>query len=186
LVGSLYTIYQAKGQRYQHPITREKLGFQAEVVATARLEHWGKRSILRIIKIRDATVERGMRVIAQEDSRALASIFTPKAADIQKTGHILAVQDGSTAIGTYRVVTLSLGMREGLKIGDQVGIYHIPEDILAQNKKRSFFGRITKPEPVPDVRVGQAMIFKVYEKLSLALITQATDRIYLQDIIKNP
>jgi len=76
------------------------------------------------------------------------------------------------------VVVLNRGEREGLLAGN----------VMSVHKRGSVIrDRVSKEKvKLPDERAGLLMVFRVFEKVSLAIVLEAEKGIKVNDIVKNP
>lgn len=104
--------------------------------------------------------------------------FIPSQPTSQIDGRIMAVVGGVTQIGQYMVVVLNRGTDNGLGVGDVLTVFQAGETI----DDRVAGGEIT----LPDEEAGTIMVFKAYERISYALVMEATQAIHVLDAVRNP
>jgi LysM repeat protein len=104
--------------------------------------------------------------------------FIPSQPTSQIDGRIMAVVGGVTQIGQYMVVVLNRGTDNGLGVGDVLTVFQAGETI----DDRVAGGEIT----LPDEEAGTIMVFKSYERISYALVMEATQAIHVLDAVRNP
>ena len=93
-------------------------------------------------------------------------------------GVILETPNKSAELGALSVVTLNLGEREGVQNGD---VFRV----LSQRMQRK--DPITnKGFEIPEENVGLALVFRTFEKVSYALITNSNRQILPGDILVSP
>ena len=116
----------------------------------------------------------------------------PRAPEKEVEGRIIAVLDGVTQIGQYQVVVLSLGEDVGMAPGHVLSIYQAGEvvsDIVTEEDvtiKEAVTGSGRKIVQLPEEHAGMLMVFRTYERLSYALVMEATRALHIMDIVKNP
>ena len=149
------------GAALRDPISQEVLGYPARFVAEARLEQTGEPAILRVTNA-VMPVRIGDRVRpARADASALRP-FLPQPAPAGLTGHILSVLDDVSRIGQYDRVVLDRGARQGLEIGQVFAVYD------GGNQARARGASL-----VPEAEVGVVMVFRVFARVSFALVMRA-------------
>ena len=98
-------------------------------------------------------------------------------------------ENGVVGLERYRecpadIVVLDLGSEDGIKEGLVLGIFQSGdrvEDIWAnQNRVQRVFVEL------PELRAGTVMVFRPFERVSYALVMQATRPMHLLDAVKNP
>ena len=124
--------------------------------------------------------------------------FFPSSPENEITGSIISAEGVLTEIGQYQVVVLDRGIADGVKIGNVFAVYQQGKVIRDKVKTSSkayentelidYLGKINRQgEPVilPNVRAGVAMVFRTFDRVSYALVMEATIPIHLHDIIKS-
>ena len=76
------------------------------------------------------------------------------------------------------IVTINLGSREELVVGDVLAIYQTGEVVQDPLNQEMLL--------LPDVRAGVLMVFAVYEKASFGLVLTATRPLSVGDKVRNP
>ena len=74
-------------------------------------------------------------------------------------------------------------MRPGVELIESGGVDALSYKQFSSEGKKLFSG---EPTRLPDNDVGQLMVFKVYEKVSMAIILRANDTIRKDFRIENP
>ncbi len=86
--------------------------------------------------------------------------------------------NGVTQIGQYQVVVLNRGARNSMAVGDILTVFQAGEEIRDRVKG----GKVL----LPDEAAGTVMVFKVYDRISYALVMEATQAIHIYDAVRNP
>jgi len=97
------------------------------------------------------------------------------------TGSIISVLDGVSQIGQHHIVVLNKGRIDGLKSGHTLDIFqrgHIIRDPFNSVKNSAV--------KLPDEIAGIVMVFRVFKRVSYALVMEANQPIHLLDIVKTP
>ena len=126
------------------------------------------------------------------DQDRLPVYFQPRNFQLAGTGTIIAAAEQYSAIGRNDVVVINRGWRDNVGSGDVFAVLKRGKTIIRNNQQDDFnydeqvsqydslFGDDNALQ-LPDERVGEMMVFKVYDKVSLALITQSSQVIKLND-----
>lgn len=173
-----YTTYRP-GDTYIDPETDEILGYEAEYVADNIIVNLGDPATLKITNS-DREVRRGDRLLPTSEENVVFDYF-PKPPEQLIKGSIISVLNGVTQIGTYDIIVLSKGARDGLKVADILTIMQkgkLISDPFHKNKNE-----LVK---LPDQKAGVAMIFRVFERVSYALVMHATRNIQVLDLVRTP
>ena len=173
---STYGIYR-EGQTFRDPKTNRKLGVEAINIGSARLISKEKQ-IAKLEVIRSSEEVRiGDRFLTDEERTIDTKFFpSPPATDIE--GNIMAVEGGLTQVGRMDVVIINRGEEQGVAVGNVFAIFK------KGNKVRDrVSGGVVR---LPNEREGLIMVFRTFDKLSYALVLEATTGLTVGDIVKNP
>lgn len=172
-----YSVFRG-GKAYTDPDTNEILGYEAIYSGDASLVSAGDPAKMDLTYT-NREVQIGDRLLEiEEDDYNL--YFTPKTPEKDYQGRIISVFDGVSQVGQYQIVVLNLGLRDGLETGDVLSVYQAGETIRDQVTEDP-----NDMVTLPDEHIGEAMIFKLYEKVSYAIVMRATDAIHLHDKVKS-
>ncbi|HEX9206674.1 MAG TPA: LysM domain-containing protein [Steroidobacteraceae bacterium] len=114
------------------------------------------------------------------------TIQAPSKADI--LGQVIAVVDGVYVAGTYQVVAINRGKRQGLKPGDALSVFYRGEEIRDRYDRLNWSQYTANYDKVrlPDERSATVLVFQVYDRMSYALVMEASQVIRLGDFVANP
>ena len=172
-----------EGQIIVDPVTEEILGLTVVDIGTGSLipgDDDLNEGAVKTFEVTRSTEEVRVedRLMPQLEG-IVDAYFQPKAPDFQvENGFMVAVDGGVTQIGALDIVTLNLGERDGVVVGDVMAIYQSGETVIDPVKG--------DPVTLPDVRAGMLMVFSVYEKASFALVLTASRPLAVMDKVKNP
>lgn len=164
------------GAVYKHPVTGEILGYEAINLGESNLLKVGKPSTLRINRAFLEILD-GDYLLPLSRKRKTVN-FLPKAPGKKVKGYIISVINGVTDVGQNNVVALSLGKREGMEEGDVLDIYQGGVTVLDRKAHESV--------KLPDEKAGLLMVFRVFDKISYALVLEATRVLHVMDVVRNP
>jgi hypothetical protein len=164
--------------------TNEQVGYEAQYVATAVVNAPGKVSKTMLTEGAREALE-GDRLLSQEGELPLT--FTPHAPKTDINGHIIAIADNSELVGQYQIVMLNRGERDGLAPGAVLAVDQL--GAVVHDKYRTWpFGKDPYAEYVqlPDERAGTLIVFKVFKRLSYALVIGARAPMRVADRVYTP
>jgi len=173
-----YTTYRP-GKTYQDPDTQEILGYEAEYIADNVILNLGDPATLRVTNSK-SEVRRGDRVMPTSEVDAAFNFF-PQAPTEDIHGSIISVLNGVQEIGQYDIVVLNKGGQDGLKKGHILSIIQkgkLITDPFHQNKNE-----LVK---LPDQKAGTLLVFRSFNRVSYALVMQATRNIRVLDLVQTP
>ncbi len=102
--------------------------------------------------------------------------YLPHAPDFPVAARIISVYGGVREIGENMIVALNQGKNDGIEPGHVLAVYH----------EHNVWSHEGKPVSLPDERIGLAMVFRVFDAVSYALIMQSTQTIKVMDELKTP
>jgi hypothetical protein len=176
-VGSIYNVVEL-GPELVDPDTNDLLGYQGIYVGQGRLDRTGDPGTLRMIETeREAIV--GNYLMDEED--VTQPNFIPRSPDSEVEGQIISVLSGVSLIGQYQVVVINRGSQHGLEPGHVLRAYQMGRTIRDTQR-----GAIGQKVRLPDEPAGTMMVFRTSERLSYALVMEATSPLALLDIVRNP
>ncbi|HSX89212.1 MAG TPA: LysM peptidoglycan-binding domain-containing protein [Pseudomonas sp.] len=172
----VYGIFR-QGKTYIDPETQEFLGINADDIGGGEIVA-EEGDIGTMMLTRTTQEVRLADRLFPTEERAINSTFMPSEPANEIRGLILDVPRGVTQIGQFDVVTLNKGARDGLVEGNVLAIYKTGETVR---------DRVTgESVKIPDERAGLLMVFRTYDKLSYALVLNATRQLAIMDKVRNP
>jgi hypothetical protein len=181
------------GQTLIDPDTKEVLGVEATYLGDARITKYGEPASANISKAKEEIFTKDRLVSVGEE---VVTNFVPHAPESQISGRIIHVYGGVAEAGPESIVSISRGAADGLEVGHVLAINRYgrvikdPEyDKKTAVRKVAVAGELAlKPGMVklPDERVGLLMVFRVFDRVSYALIMQASEPINTLDSVNTP
>jgi len=159
------------------PITGENLGYEATYLGDTEMEVNADPATFVLTQTR-REVLKGDRLLPMQDE-TIHHYYTPRAPDNEIDGRIIAVVDGVNQIGSYQVVAINKGKNDGLVAGNVLAIHQTGEvvkDINAGGKQIK----------LPNELAGHMLVFRIYDRVSYALVMDAVKPIHVLDTVLNP
>lgn len=208
VLGGHYAIYR-KGEVYTDPDSNEKLGIEAVLVGSGRVVEQGNlangrpaRLLLDSVK---QEVKAGDIVMPIATGQSFPAQFAMTRPEQATTGKIIASDNKLREFSTMSVVVLNVGRNEQLQEGHILDIWkQSPTVIEGQHGPRyiedassleklmtevgSWFGEENDDDSVvwhmPKEKVGEVMVFKVYDKLSYAMVVRTSEPVRIGDSVQ--
>src|SRR5690554_441443 len=171
-----YNVYREE-QTFTHPETKEFLGIHARGIGGVQVERVDG-DIAKVYVTRSEEELRGGDLLLLSEERAVDSIFYPSSPDAPFQGEILARDGGVGIIGKLDTVIITGGERENLEVGNVLAIYQRGEKINDPVTGKAVM--------LPDERAGLLMIFRTFERLSLAIVMESERPLAVGDRLTNP
>jgi hypothetical protein len=109
--------------------------------------------------------------------------FLPRPPEQEVEGRIMSVIDGVSLIGQYQVVVINRGANNGLEPGNVLRVYKTGRTIRDEVPGHGVFREKVR---LPDEPAGTMMVFRTFDRISYALVMEATDAIAVLDTVRNP
>ena len=173
--GERWQIYRP-GQTFKDPDTQEVLGHEVIYLGDASVE---KFDTLATLKITNAVLEIHKGDRFAQAVTGFSGNYLPHAPDKFISAKIISIYGGVLQAGQSAVVTLDKGRRDGLENGHVLALYQKGEVV----RNPSLFHRNIE---LPDVRYGVVFVFRVFNKVSYALVMQTRLPVQLLDRASTP
>lgn len=170
--GSVWQLFRT-GKVLKDLEANEILGYEAVYLGDVRVEKFDKISTLTISRSVEEILKGDRLVPAPETT---FDNYAPHAPDKLVKGHIVSVYGGVTEVGRGSIISINKGVRDGLEMGHVLAVYRKNQTVYP--------GR--QVVDLPDERIGLLFVFRVFEKVSYALIVQSSSAIQVSDIVRTP
>ncbi len=172
----LWNLYRP-GKALVDPDTNETLGYEAFYLGDARLTREGEPATFEVTTARQE-VGRGDRLVVASKPDIIS--YAPHAPADKIRGRIISVYGGLGEGGRYSIVTLSRGARDGIEVGHVLAMYR------AGAKVQNRFEGKNETYQLPEERIGLLFVFRIFERVSYALIMDATRPVMVGDAVRTP
>ena len=171
-----YRIFRP-GRHFVDPDTGESLGYEARHLGDAKLMSEGDPAKLVITEaFEDTTLRDRLRPV--ERKLALPFFYPDVPSDPTVRGTILDTPNRATELGALSVVAINLGERERIKPGDVLRIYS-----RSRERKDPMTG---ERFDIPEEEVGLLLVFRTFDKVSYAIITDSKRQVLPGDRLYSP
>ncbi|HEY2274247.1 MAG TPA: LysM domain-containing protein [Steroidobacteraceae bacterium] len=180
------------GDELRDPDDNALLGYEGIYTATALVERAGSPAKALLTESALETVA-GDRLVTANDEATPVN-FTLRAPSSDVHGRIIAVVGGTDLIGQFEVIAINRGKDHGLAAGNVLAVDSAGgtvRDLYRGGRSISTMGTgigtsFAPLVQLPDERSGTALVFRVYDRMSYALILGASDTIHVRDVVRNP
>lgn len=174
--GTKWLLYRS-GKTFVDPDTDEELGIEAIYLGKAEVREFGDVSTIEVTKAK-REIYQGDRLVvpAPEDFNT----YLPRAPENDISAQIISISGGVLQGGQNSVITLNKGAREGVENGHVLALYRKGETV----KESSVLWN--NEYKLPDERYGLAFVFRVFDKVSYALVMQTRLPVHVLDRANTP
>lgn len=182
--GELFNVIHV-GDPLIDPDTDRIVGYEGIYVGVGQITRTGDPATLHLLETTREASE-GDRLFSQLAETPIN--FIPRAPSDQVEGQIIEVIDGVYVFGQYQIVVINRGARDGISPGHVLAVYQKGDVVKDPYAQRRGIMRSQIPEKVetPEEHAGVMMVFRVYERISYAMIMHATSEMRLHDIVRTP
>jgi hypothetical protein len=156
---------------------KKVLGYEADYLGTARLVRPGSPSTFEIATSKE---EIGSNDYLLPAPPLQIVNYVPHAPAKPIAGRIIKLYGGVGEAGKFSIVSLSRGKQDGLEVGHVLAIYRTGAEV--QNMRD---GK-TETHRLPEERYGLLFVFRVFDRVSYALIMDAPRPVVEGDTVRNP
>ena len=161
------------GKTFIDPDTGEKLGIEAIYL--------GNAEVTRFADVSTIAITHSVQEIYAGDRMVLPSVgavnaYLPRAPERNISARVISIYGGVSQGGQSSVITLNKGARDGLESGHVLALYRKGEVVKSEGEKYA----------LPDERYGLVFVFRVFNKVSYALVMQTRLPVQLLDRANTP
>jgi len=164
------------------PDTNQTLGYEAIYLGTAQVTRAGDpATIVLTTAVRE--VGAGDKLVAA--SRPQSISYAPHAPVTKINGRIMSIYGAGRVgeAGPQSIITVNRGRADGVEVGHVLALY----------TRGGLVSDVTKPKgaadsklQLPDERAGIAFVFRVFERISYALVMHVTRPVSPLDVVQTP
>ena len=170
--GTKWQIYRP-GKTFTDPDSGEPLGVEAIYLGSAEVTEFADISTI-LITSSVQEINQGDRLVPA--ASAPPNIYLPRAPGIPVSARVISVYGGVSQAGQNTLITLNKGRRDGLEEGHVLALLRKGEVLSYEKEKFT----------LPDENYGMLFVFRVFDKVSYALVMQTHLPVQLLDRAKNP
>jgi LysM repeat protein len=172
----LWQVYRP-GKKLIDPVSQEVLGYEAIFLGSVRMEKEGNPATVRITSAREEIGKDDRLVPAPRADIVSYPLHKPSK---EVSAHVVSVYGGSAAGGRYSIIALSAGKKDGVQVGHVLDLSRT--GVVVTDRYRGSKQEVT----LPDQRYGLLYVFRTFDRVSYALVMEATQPVEVGDTIGTP
>ncbi|MFN2643571.1 MAG: LysM peptidoglycan-binding domain-containing protein [Burkholderiales bacterium] len=168
-----------RGQPLVDPDSNQTLAYEAIYLGTARLEREGDPAT---VVLTSAAQEVGAGDKLVPAGRPQVVNYAPHAPTTDIRGRVIAIHGGLGKVaeaGPQTIISINRGARDGIEVGHVLALYALGGAVRDVSKR----GATIK---LPDERAGLAFVFRVFDRVSYALVMHISRPIGPLDVVQTP
>jgi LysM domain len=176
-----------RGQPLVDPETKTTLGYEAIYLGTARVFQAGEPAIIELTSVTREVVIGDKLVPA---GKPQIPVYAPRAPSSAIQGQVVGLygnraQLAEAAIGA--IISINRGKAQGVEPGNVLALYRLGTTVgESQGAKYGWTSKQGSDLKIPNERYGLAFVFRVFDRVSYALVMQATRPVFVNDVVQNP
>ena len=188
--GTRWQVYRP-GKALIDPATRELLGYEVTYLGDARVSRFGEASAINVVKSTQE-INKGDRLTPAAEGTIPS--YSPRSPDKNIKGTVISIVGGVSEGAQYSIVVLNLGKREGMEVGHVLATLRsgavVSTNTEGYNTSAATSGSagpsIPRKVKLPDERNGLLFVFRVFDKVSYALIMNSNRSVRVGDAVQTP
>lgn len=159
------------------PLTGELIAYEADYLGTARVTERGDPTTLEITA---AVEEIGTGDLMLPSEQPNVFSYAPHAPEQDIDGRVVSIYRGVTETGRLNVIALNVGERDGLARGHVLS--------LLRNRGTAVYSGEDGKETfnLPEKRYGLVFVFRVFDRVSYALVMETDGQVTIGDAVRKP
>jgi hypothetical protein len=172
-----------RGNALVDPDTSKVLAYEAIYLGTAQLTRTGDPATV-VLTSAVQEVGAGDKLIAAGVPQPIN--YAPHSPPTFVKGRVISIYGGLGRVGEagpQQIVSINRGKADGMEIGHVLALYSLGGTVRDTTRPRGDPGAQIK---LPDERAGLAFVFRVFERVSYALIMNVTRPVNPLDVVQTP
>ena len=167
-----------QGKPLTDPDTNEVIGYEAFFLGNAQLVQPGEPAVLQITTAKEE-IAPGDRLVPAPPANLIA--YVPHRPDQQIAARIMSIYGGVDQGARGSVVSLNRGANDGLEVGNVLALFRnrVAMRIAEDGSSRVY-------TPIPEERYALVFVFRVFNRVSYALVLDSSIPVTVGDSARNP
>jgi LysM repeat protein len=183
-----YQLYRP-GKPLRDPDTGLVIAYEAHYVGDAELQRAGDPAKLKMTVAKEELTH-GDRITTRVPEPSTNAV--PHAPDAPIKARVMSSYNGVQYAGGNMIVSINKGRSSQVEIGHVLSLWHTGSTVLdkeATPEPKGFWDKFKNRTPsvrLPDEEYGQAIVFRVFENVSYALVVGTTLPVEVGDTLTQP
>ena len=177
-----WSLYR-RGNALIDPDSNTTLGYEAIYLGTAKVLQTGEPATIELASV---TQEIGVGDRLVPAGRPEIVRYAPHAPAARLEGRVISIYGGLNTVGEagqFSIIALNRGRADGLELGHVLALY--------RNRGTAIDPTLPKGSPdavvqLPEERYGLTFVFRVFDRVSYALVMSASRPVIPRDFVRTP
>jgi hypothetical protein len=172
-----------RGPALVDPDTEQTLAYEAIYLGTAQLTRPGNPATV-VLTSAVQEINAGDKLIPA--GRAQSVNYAPRPPAVQLSGRVISIYGGVSKVGEagpLQIISINRGRADGIELGHVLALYSLGGTVRDVTKAADAPDALIK---LPDERAGVAFVFRIFDRVSYALVMQITRPISPLDVVRTP
>ncbi len=175
-----------RGKALVDPDSNLTVGYEATFLGSARLRKAGDPATIEIIAARQE-ITKGDRLIAAGNPQI--PNYVPHAPNTNIRGRVMSIYGGVGTVGEggrNSVIALNRGEADGIEVGHVLALMRLGSAVGAQRGAPPSMAPTAGSIRLPDERYGLVFVFRVFDRVSYALVMDVSRPVNQLDVVQTP
>jgi hypothetical protein len=172
-----------RGDALIDPDTNRTIAYEAIYLGTAQLTRPGDPATV-VLTSAVQEVNAGDKLVAAGPARP--PTYAPHAPESELRGRVMKIYGSVGRVGEagpLQIISINRGRADGIEVGHVLALYSLGGTVRDTTRRRSAADAMIK---LPDERAGLSFVFRVFDRVSYALVMHATRPISPLDVVRTP
>ena len=172
-----------RGAALVDPDSKATLGYEAIYLGSARVIRTGDPAVIQLSSV---TQEVGVGDKLLPAGKPEIPTYAPRAPTTPVQGRIISLYGRDSRLAEYgnqSVIAINLGKSQGIEVGHVVALYRPGATVADASHSKN---TSADPLTLPNDRYGLALVFRVFDRISYALVMNMSKPVYKLDLVQNP
>jgi hypothetical protein len=176
-------ILYRRGGPLVDPDTKTTLGYEAIYLGVAQVVRAGDPAVIQLVSV---TQEVGVGDKLLPAGKPEVPTYAPHAPSAPVQGRIISLYGRDSRLGEYgnqSVVAINVGKAQGMEVGHVVALLRPGATVADASRAKGSSGATLT---LPHERYGNAIVFRVFDRVSYALVMNVSKPVFKLDLVQNP
>lgn len=172
-----------RGDPLIDPDSNRTLAYEAIYLGTAQLTRPGDPATV-VLTSAVQEVNTGDKLVAADPLQTLS--YAPHAPGAQLRGRVMKIYGSVGRVGEagpLQIISINRGRADGLEVGHVLALYSLGGTVRDATKRSGAPGALIQ---LPEERAGLSFVFRVFDRVSYALVMHVTRPIGPLDVVRTP